>query len=267
MIAALLRRTLAANRIRLLAVLVGMLVWGLVLPMIYATFGKSFSTFVRNNPLLDQFARFGGGDIFSLPGVVALGFVHPFTLLLMGIMALGFPVLAVAGERERGTLEVLLARPISRRRLYLALYLAGLLFLGLLLAAQLGAGLIGASLMGVADEMDAGRLPWLWLNGWLLWVAFMSLAFTASVSFDRVGPALGLPLVFVIINYLAETIGSIWPDAAWLKDWSIFNLVQAKRVLAGELMTGELTILLVAILLFVFLALWIFPRRDIAAPS
>jgi hypothetical protein len=76
---------------------------------------------VRGNALLSQFAQFGGGDIFSLAGTIALGFVHPFTLLLMGIVAIGFPATAIAGEREKGTLEVTLARPISRRGLVPAL--------------------------------------------------------------------------------------------------------------------------------------------------
>ena len=37
---ALFLRTIAANRVRLLACGLGLLVWGFVLPVIYATFGK-----------------------------------------------------------------------------------------------------------------------------------------------------------------------------------------------------------------------------------
>ncbi len=44
----------------------------------------------------------------------------------------------------------------------------------------------------------------LWLNGWLLFTAFMAVAFAASVSFDRLAPALGVSLVFVLVNYLAN---------------------------------------------------------------
>ena len=35
---------------------------------------------------------------------------------MLGIIAIGYPATAIAGERQRGTLEVLLARPVSRRR-------------------------------------------------------------------------------------------------------------------------------------------------------
>ena len=70
---------------------------GRSLPVIYATFGKDVGEFIKGNALLSQFAQFGGGDLFSLPGAIALGFVHPFTLLLMGIVAIGFP----ARDRRR----------------------------------------------------------------------------------------------------------------------------------------------------------------------
>ena len=70
---------------------------------------------MESSPLLRQFADFGGGDVISLTGSIALAFTHPFTLLLLGIVAVVFPALAIAGERDRGTLEVTLSRPISRR--------------------------------------------------------------------------------------------------------------------------------------------------------
>jgi ABC-2 type transport system permease protein len=265
--AALFRRTVAAKRTEIVATGVGMLVWGGVLPLIYASFGREIGAFVRNNPLLSQFAQFGGGDLFTLPGTLALGFVHPFTLLLMGITAIGFPALAIAGEREKGTLEVVLARPISRRGLYLTLYLVGLIFLGLLLALQLVGGLASATAMGVAEELDMTRLPELWLAGWLLFVGFMSITFAASVMSDRLGPAIGVPLVFVLVNYLANAIGSIWPDVAWLQDYSLFNLVKASDVLTAGIAASDVAILLSISVIPVIFALLAFPRRDIAAPS
>lgn len=265
--AALFRRTLAAKRTEIAATGVGMLVWGGVLPLIYATFGREIGSFMRNNPLLSQFAQFGGGDLFTLPGTLALGFVHPFTLLLMGITAIGFPALAIAGEREKGTLEVVLARPISRRGLYVTLYLVGLIFLGLLLALQLIGGLASATAMGVVDELEVSRLPELWLAGWLLFVGFMSITFAASVVSDRLGPAIGIPLVVVLINYLANAIGSIWPDVAWLQDYSLFNLVKATDVLTRGIALSDMAILLAVSVIPVVFALVVFPRRDIAAPS
>lgn len=261
------RRTLAANRLRILLCALGLAVWGFVLPVMYASFGKDLAAIMGTNPLFEQFSRFGGGDLFSLHGAIALGFIHPFTLLLMGIMAIGYPAIAIAGERQRGTLEVLLARPISRHRLYVTLFVAGLLFLGVLLAVELGANTLGAMVMGVGDELAMDRVPVLWLNGWLLFSAYLSIAFAASVSFDRLPPALGVPLIFLLVNYLADAIGSLWPDASWLRDWSMFHLVKAQPVLEGKVAISDLAVLLLIGVIGVAYAWVAFPRRDLAAPS
>jgi ABC-2 type transport system permease protein len=260
-------RTVAANRSLLIASGLGMVVWGAVLPVIFATFGREIGAFMRGNPMLEQFARFGGGDLFTLPGTIALGFVHPFTLLIMGIVAIGYPAQSIAGERAKGTLEVLLARPISRLRLYSTLLVAGLLFLGLLLALQLGSSAVSATIMDVGSELEPMRMAQLWLTGWLLFVGFMALTFAASTLSDRLGPAIGLPLAFVLVNYLANAIGSIWPDVAWLQDWSMFNLVKAQDVLESGIAASDLAILVVFIALWVAVAAILFPRRDIAAPT
>jgi ABC-2 type transport system permease protein len=260
-------RTLAANRVRIVVCGVGLLVWGAVLPLMYATFGKDVGEFVRSNPLFEQFSQFGGGDLFSLHGAMALGFVHPFTLLLLGVMAVGYPAIAIAGERQRGTLEIVLARPISRSTLYTTLFVAGLVFLALLLAIELVANVVSASASGVGAELEVGNVPSLWLNGWLLFSAFLAVSFAASVSFDRLAPALGVSLVFVVLNYLADVIGSLWPDARWLRDWSMFHLVKAKEILEGTVPTTELILLVAITAAAIGYALWAFPRRDIAAPA
>ncbi len=62
----------------------GLMLMGIIMPLMYATFGKDLGSFVETIPLLAQFSNFGGGDLFSLTGMVAMGFAHPFTLAAHG---------------------------------------------------------------------------------------------------------------------------------------------------------------------------------------
>jgi ABC-2 type transport system permease protein len=263
----LLRRTIAANAIRLVFIAAGLMLMGVVMPVTYAAFGQEVGEFVESVPLLAQFSNFGGGDIFSLGGSIALGFTHPFTLLLLGIVAVAFPALAIAGERDTGTLEVTLSRPISRRGLYWTLYLAVLAFVLALIAILVLAAAIASIAVGLGHELDVAKLLQLWFAGCLLFVAFMSLAFAASVESDRAAPAIGIPAVFVLVNYLAFAIGSIWPDMSWLQDYSMFNLLKARDILAGGIAVSDTLIMLGFAAFFVGLALYRFPRRDLPAPS
>ena len=214
-----------------------------------------------------QFARFGGGDVFSLSGSIALGFIHPIAIILTSVFAVGFSASAVAGERQRGTLEVALARPISRRRFYLSLLAASFGFIAISIAALLAGSVSGATFAGVVKELAFRNLPLLWLNSVLLFGAFAAIALAASISFDRLAPALGTTLGIVIAMYVLEVLGSLWPAAGFLQPYSLFHYLKAKAILTGFVAPFDLIVLASVILIAMAWALVVFPRRDLAAPS
>jgi ABC-type transport system involved in multi-copper enzyme maturation permease subunit len=256
-----------SQRTKLLIVCVAMLAWSTFLPVIYKSFGQQMQTLVDSGVIPRQLTNFGGGDVFSLSGAVAVGYIHPIAIILVSIFAIGFAVSSVAGERQRGTLEVLLARPLARHEFYVTLLVAVLVFVGLVLAAaQLGT-LLGAGVVGVAGELHAERLPILWLNGLLLWGAVAAVALAASVSFDRLTPALGVTVALVVISYFLYVLGSLWPDAAGLEPYSIFNYLASRDILNGTVNLAGFALLGTIGAVAIGYALVEFPRRDLAAPS
>ena len=263
----LLRRTFAANRVRIIACVIAMLVWGAVLPLVYASFGRTYGSFIRNNPMLEQFSQFGGGDLFSLSGAIALGFIHPFAIAVTSVMAIGVPILSIVAERQRGTLEVLLSRPVSRHSLIVVVLIVGIASLALLLAAQLLSSVVGAYVAGVGDELAISRLPLVWAMGLLLFATFLAIALAASVSFDRTMPALGVTLLILLVSYLFEVISSLWQDMRALGDLSLFHYVRAKELLEGQLRPTDVLIIGGVGIVALAWAWIVFPRRDIAAPS
>src|SRR5215218_5463185 len=110
-----------SQRTKLLIVSVAMAAWNVFLPVIYQSFGSQMKALIDSGVIPSQFTNFGGGDVFSLPGAIALGYVHPISIILVSIFAVGFATAAVAGERQRGTLEVLLARPLPRTTVYVTM--------------------------------------------------------------------------------------------------------------------------------------------------
>jgi len=256
-----------ANRVRLLIVTAALVLWGSLLPVIYDAFGEQFKELMASGLIPRQMAEFGGGDIFSLTGSVALGFIHPFAVALNLVFSVGFAGAAIAGERQRGTLEVLLARPISRRRAYGTALVASALFVGVTVAGLTLGALAGTAATGRIAELGPQNLPLLWLNAVLLYMAFAAVALAASVSSDRLTPALGVALAFVLVSYFLEALGSLWPDAAFLQDYSLFHYLDARGVLSGLADARYFAILAAVIVAAVAYALVMFPRRDLAAPS
>jgi ABC-2 type transport system permease protein len=256
-----------ANWLRLVIVTVALIAWGSLLPIIYDAFGVQFQEFVDSGIIPPQFAQFGGGNIFTLTGSVALGFIHPLAVSLVLVFAVGFAGFVIAGERQRGTLEVMLARPISRRRTYVTAAIATAVFVCVTVAGLTAGALLGAAVTGRVDELGAQNLPLVWANGVLLFGAFAAVSLAASVSFDRLTPALGVAIGFVLVSYFFEAIGSLWPDAAFLRDYSLFHYLDVQADLAGLPEWRDFAILAVVIVVAVAYALVIFPRRDLAAPA
>jgi ABC-2 type transport system permease protein len=263
----LLRHTWRTHRLGVALIALAVGAWGFLMPVIYATFGVQMETLLRSGIIPEAFLRLLGADPFSLSGAVALGSVHPVALGLQLIYPVGFAALAIAGERQRGTLEVLLSRPVSRRSVFATLLLATSVFAVATTTAQLAGTALGATAYGVGGQLDPGQLAFLGLNTVALLVALGAVCLAASAVHDRTTTPVAIGLLVVIGGYVLEVLGTLWPDAAFLQPLSPFHYLRPLEVLAGR---GEPTDILVLVALGVAAAafgLWRFPRRDLAAPT
>jgi ABC-2 type transport system permease protein len=261
-----LRQTLYWQRSRLLVVGLVAFAWGALVPTFYTTFQDLFAGLVEGG-FPENLLNFGSGSLFSLGGAMTIGVQHPIGISLVAVFAVGAAAGAVAGERETGTLEVLLARPLSRRRLYVSVGVAVLVSIAITLALLLIGQVISINLLGVAAEIDQALVPLVWANGMLLWGAFAAFSLAASVSFDRRGPAMGLSLAYLGINYFFEILGSFLPDLEWTQEYSLFHHWNPGEIVTGSLDPFDLALLAAAVVLPVLWALVVFPRRDLAAPA
>ncbi len=260
-------QTLRWQRVRLAVVIVAGLVWGAIMPIIYDAFDDFIREMANSGALPEQMLNMGSGSLFTLPGTITLGLQHPLAIAMLGIFAVGAGSTAIAGERARGTLEVLLARPISRTTLYLTILLALLTAVLVVLVAILGGMVAGTAIVSLLDELDLSQMPIVVLNGFGLWAAFTTFAMAASVTFDRPGPAIGISLAYVLINYFLEILGSLWTDVAWTQEYSLLHHFNPGEILTGKLDPIDLVIVFAAAAIPFVYALLVFPTRDLAAPA
>ncbi len=261
-----LRQSLFWQRGRLIVVGLVALAWGALIPTFYVTFQDLFEGLIEQG-FPENLLNFGSGSLFTLGGAMTIGFQHPIGIGLVAIFAVGAAANAIAGEREAGTLEVILARPLSRRRLYTSVGAALKIAIALVVALLLIGQVIGIYLLGIDDEVDVAMVPLVWVMGVLLWAAFASFSLAASVTFDRRGPAIGLSLAYLGINYFLEILATFLPDLDWTQEYSLFHHFNPGEIVTGNLDPMDIVILLVAIILPVIWALVVFPRRDLAAPA
>ena len=260
-------RTLAWQRTRLIIVSLALFGWGVLIPVFYTAFSDVIRDLANSGAFPEELLSFGSGSLFSLPGAVTLGTQHPIAIAMIAVFAVGATSMAIAGERQRGTLEVLLARPVSRTAVYVSITLALLVVVAVVVAALIAGFVAGASLQDVLDDLPLEHLPMVWLNGFLLWGAFATFGLAASVTFDRPGPAIGLTLAYLLVHYFFEILGSLWQEAEWTQEYSLFHHFNPTEILAGAAEPIDLLILGLAFLIPIAYALFVFPRRDLAAPA
>lgn len=260
-------QTLRWQRVRLAIAIAAGIGWGLLIPLFYNAFSDVVRELANQGAFPRELMSFGSGSLFTLPGALTLGLQHPLAIAMLAVFAIGASATAVAGERARGTLEVLLARPIPRVGLYASILLALLVAVLIVLVAILGGMVGGTALQGIADELDMAQMPLVVLNGFGLWAAFTTFGLAASVTFDRPGPAIGLSLAYLLINYFLEILGSLWAAAAWTQDYSLFHHFNPGAILTGDFEALDLVIVFMAAVVPVIYALVVWPRRDLAAPS
>jgi Cu-processing system permease protein len=204
-------------------------------------------------------------------------------LLLAPLVAVLMGASSIAGEQERGTLETLLALPLSRTRLLLGKH-AGLL---LALAMAVFAGLLPAGLLIAATSGPAA------LAHYLLFPALAVLAAAAltgvglviSVSSRSAVQAQGIAVAVwfaLALLYDLVLIGSLAVSGMpveWLAVTLLANPIDAKRVLgvlalepdlyllgpAGAYLTARLSSAGAAALLVAALAVWTTAPVAIAA--
>ena len=263
----LLLQTLRWQRVRLIIVVLAGFGWGLLIPVFYGAFSDMMRELANSGAFPPELLNFGSGSLFTLPGAITLGTQHPLAIAMVAIFAIGSSATAVAGERARGTLEVLLARPVSRLTVYFSILGALLVAVIVVIGAIIGGMVVGSTIQGLTDEIELGQVPLVLLNGFGLWAAFTTFGLAASVTFDRPGPAIGLSLAYLVINYFFEILGSLWADAAWTQKYSLFHHFNPGAILSGEGDMLDLVIVFVAAIVPLIYALVVFPRRDLAAPA
>ena len=153
-----------------------------------------FYPFVRDTPLLDELTEW-------MPEVLLRAFVVPLVLLAYAIVE---GTGAIAGEEERGTLDLLLSNPLTRRRVVVEKF-----------AALMGTTLVLAIGVAIVEmEISLGRVAKANLSARFLGMTFGACLALGSITGKRglsIGVASVLGFAAYFLNALAPLVKSLEP--------------------------------------------------------
>ncbi len=187
------------------------------------------------------------------------GLIGPLLLIMA---ATTYGARAIAGDEEDGTLDLLLAHPLSRARLVLE-RAGGLGAAVALLGAVLWAAVVTAT--RVADMgIPVARLTLAVLGLALLALTFGAVALALGAATGRRGLVVGVTAALAVASYVAFTFAPQVDALAFLEPLSPFTWYLGDNPLVGPPDALGLTLLVAVPLALCALAVAAFERRDIA---
>src|SRR5262249_39284435 len=241
-------------------VIIGLLV-GLLLP--------AFKTLKIETYLTGSIGALIGGAQLSprtpiFAAYMALELYGSFFMLLFGGVLAYAAGASIARNIEDGTIDLTLARPISRTRLYLEKWAALVVGIALIVATSLATAWVCTLLFQNAT------LDWQWfllanldIAALLFLVAGMGLLVSACMSAGRA--AGGVATLVVVFWYLCQTFGTAGDRLGFLKYLCPYYYAPSSQVITAEQWNDpwKLLLLVAVGLLLGIAGLFYFQRRDI----
>lgn len=169
--------------------------------------------------------------LYSPIGTVAFTLSHPMLVVISCFVALQIPTGQVAGEAEGGTLELLLACPVSRSRYILRVIGVSFLFnlvpvAGALLGVVLGVLVYSA----YGFPLILQSLPY--LVHFYLFISFASaMALAFSVFTFSVKKSIQWAAGILLVGFLLNFLSTLWPPLAVIQPINPYNYYQPQQLL------------------------------------
>jgi ABC-2 type transport system permease protein len=217
-------------------------------------------------------AVLGGADLrFERPNdFLSVGMLHPVVLTLGCIWAVGRAAGAVAGEIDRGTMELLLSQPVPRSRLILAHLLVDcavipVLCLSFFAGTEFGLWAVGPFEVDYAAVQEfnesnrktglpialpipdrpevlevSGRpeLPAL-SNYAALLFALSGLTMALSAMGRSRWKVIGAGVLLTMLMFIANVLGQLWEDVGAVRPFTVFYYYQPQKIMLRAEWTAD----------------------------
>lgn len=167
----------------------------------------------------------------------------------------------IAGEEGQGTLQSLLAHPVSRGKVYFHKLLAAAALIGILSLAILAGVVAGALIIG--EPINLVRNLQATFALWLVSLTYSLLAFAIGASTGRRGAAGAIAGVYAFATYMISSLVRTADVLKYPNYLSPFKYFSDPRILENGLHPVNVLVLASTCAVLAFIGWVVFGRRDI----
>lgn len=265
MLALVFRSTLRGQRISIAFLSVGLLLFAFLMAATFEAFGESTLELMESMPQgFQAFLKSATGVGSASMNYMAIGYRHPVPLIINAAFVVAASSGAMAREIERGSIFLLLSRPVPRLSLLAAKL--GSMVVGLVLfqAFILLGTWIGVSAYDVPG-MDYGVILLIMVNGLFLSLGLAGVVFPVSAVSSDGGRAIALSAGLLVVLFFIDFLAGTWSVVDFIGPISPFHYYDPVSVVsAGSVPALHLGVLAAFAVGGMGLAAVAFDRRDIS---
>jgi len=199
----------------------------------------------------------------NIAGLISIGYQEPFVLLLYMLFAVGVPTALLAGEVQRGTMELILSRQTTKTHVYICAGLITVVGMYALVIVMFLGTVVSTNLYEFEQHVPLYNFFKLAICGGILASAVGGIALLAAACFRR-GMAVSLTVAYLVVNYFIMIITHWWPRMKWLDPVTIFNYVDgAKIFIKPGWPVGDMCVLISLLVVSTVLGGLIWHKRDL----
>jgi len=187
---------------------------------------RAFLAFLDMLPSIVKTAL--GGEMLQAGNTSALltiGYQHPFVMFLCMLFAVGVPAGLLTGEVQKGTMELILSRPVTKTQVYICACILTLVGMFGLVMTMFAGTFAAVQIYRFDQPIPLNLFFRIAINGGLLASTFGAFALVCAATFARLYSALGVAVAFLTLNYFVALVAEWLSSIRFLRKATLFYFI------------------------------------------
>ncbi|MCF7974872.1 MAG: ABC transporter permease [Phycisphaerae bacterium] len=200
----------------------------------------------------------------NISGLIAIGYNHPLVMILYMLYAVGVPTSLLAGEVQRGTMELILSRQTTKTQVYTCVGLITVIGMFAMVLVMFLGTTAGTHMYTFKQDVPLDDFFKIAINGGLMASAVGGIALLAAACFRR-PVAVSVTVTYLVLMYFTSFVSEWWPRLAFLSPATLFHYINGFDIFVKHVWpVRDMAVLVTVMIAATVLGGIVWQRRDLS---